>query len=223
MNSKEYSACIIRELRACSDAHNAVGMSAYMRNQFPFLGISTPRRRSIISAHIQQHKRPENPVEVAVLLWEQREREFQYAACDILAKCTKQLGVNDVPNLEPLITSKSWWDTVDYLVPKILAAILRNNRAVLKETCYRWITNENIWLQRSAIIIQLGYKDETDEELLFNLIYTRASSKEFFVQKGSGWALRQYSYQHPTAVREFITKYDTELSALTKREGGKYC
>jgi 3-methyladenine DNA glycosylase AlkD len=74
-----------------------------------------------------------------------------------------------------------------------------------------------MWLQRVSIIFQLSYKNDTDSALLFEYIRRLAGSKEFFIQKGAGWALRQYSRTNPEAVRAFIAA--TPLAPLTRREG----
>ena len=57
----------------------------------------------------------------------------------------------------------------------------------------KWIEDENIWLQRAAILYQLYYKEKTDEKRLFRYIVRRANSNEFFVQKAIGWVLREYA------------------------------
>jgi 3-methyladenine DNA glycosylase AlkD len=46
-----------------------------------------------------------------------------------------------------------------------------------------------------------------------------AGSKEFFLQKGAGWALRQLAKTNPEAVRAFVEK--TRLAPLTRREALK--
>jgi 3-methyladenine DNA glycosylase AlkD len=55
------------------------------------------------------------------------------------------------------------------------------------------------------------------------LILRRASSKEFFIRKGAGWALRELSKRDPQNVRAFLDENSVRLSPLTIREGGKYC
>jgi len=69
------------------------------------------------------------------------------------------------------------------------------------------------------MIFQLTYKDKTDSALMFRNITRLAGSKEFFLQKGAGWALRQYAKTNPEAVLEFVEK--TRLAPLTRREALK--
>ena len=70
-----------------------------------------------------------------------------------------------------------------------------------------------------ALIFQLKYKEKTDGVLLFNTVKRLAHSKEFFVQKGAGWALREYTRTNPESVVEFVK--NTVLPPLTRREALK--
>jgi 3-methyladenine DNA glycosylase AlkD len=81
----------------------------------------------------------------------------------------------------------------------------------------RWMASGNMWLQRVCIIFQLKYKTKTDYELLAKYILAVADSKEFFLRKAAGWALRDSSRHNPTFVVDFVGK-NPHLSPLTKRE-----
>lgn len=211
------------EFRPHADAQRAEAASAYMRHMFPFIGIPTPLRRQCVRTAVS-----DVPLidlrGVCDLLYQREEREYHYAAWDVacVPAWRRQLDLHDVPWLATFITRHAWWDTVDYLVPKIIGPILRSNRNALTSITNSWISDDNVWLQRAAIIVQLGWKAETHQELLFSHVLRRADSREFFVQKGAGWALREYSKTNPAAVRQFLDA-NPQLSNLTRREGGKYC
>ena len=85
----------------------------------------------------------------------------------------------------------------------------------------KWNNSTNMWLNRSAIIHQLKYRDKIDLELLFAVVESHIGSREFFINKASGWALRQASKFYPLEIKKFIDAHPN-LSNLTKREGGKY-
>ncbi|HWJ78257.1 MAG TPA: DNA alkylation repair protein [Niallia sp.] len=201
---------------------NAVPMAKYMKNHFSFLGIKTPLRRElmrqifsttgILKADIQ--------LDLIEALWEKDKREYQYAALDYLNKSLKKLDEQHLPFIEKLITTKSWWDTVDSLSPKAVGEIAKKHPNVIPETIDKWVQSENLWLRRAAILFQLKYKTETDENLLYRYILLNADSKEFFIQKAIGWVLREYSKTNPDSVRKFIT--ENELAKLSIREGSKY-
>ena len=46
-------------------------------------------------------------------------------------------------------------------------------------------------------------------------------SKEFFLRKGIGWALRQYAWTDPAEVRRYVRSNAAALSPLSQREALK--
>jgi 3-methyladenine DNA glycosylase AlkD len=79
--------------------------------------------------------------------------------------------------------------------------------------------SDNLWLNRSAIIFQLGYKEKTNSDLLFKECINHSNSKEFFIQKAIGWALREFAKTNPELVKSFVLK--TNLKPLSRREALK--
>jgi len=201
---------------------NAVPMAKYMKNQFPFLGIKTPARRKLMMLFYQESGILPEPFQedLVLALWEQEEREYQYAALDYIGRSLKKLGKRDLPLLEKLITTKSWWDTVDMLAQHPVGTIALKYPEVIPATIVGWAFGNHLWLQRAALLFQLKYKERTDEELLYTFIKYHSASKEFFIQKAIGWALREYSKTNPQSVRDFIA--NNELPKLSVREGSKY-
>lgn len=201
---------------------NAGPMEKYMKGHFPFLGIKTPLRRELEKQFFYESgilKEPFNQEFVAGL-WKMDEREYQYAALDYLEKSLKKLEKSDLEFVETLITTKSWWDTVDALSPKPVGEMAKKYPEVIGETIEKWASHDNLWLRRAAILFQLKYKQETNEEILYQNILKNAESKEFFIQKAIGWALREYSKTNPVSVNGFIE--ENKLAPLSVREGSKY-
>ena len=117
-----------------------------------------------------------------------------------------------MPWLVNLIVSKSWWDTVDVLSPHIMGYMFSTYPKLIPQYSDLWIEDENIWLQRSAILYQLHYKGGTDEERLFRYIIRRANSDEFFVQKAIGWVLREYAEKLTQSVKIICFKSPIKTS-----------
>jgi 3-methyladenine DNA glycosylase AlkD len=137
---------------------------------------------------------------------------------ETLQKVLKKHPQDCIYFLEELILTRSWWDTVDW-VNKLVGLHFKRFPELIQPTIARWMDSGNIWLQRVCMIFQLTYKEKTDEALLFDCVRKLATSKEFFLQKGAGWALRQYGKIRPEAVQAFLVKHP--VSALTKREAMK--
>ena len=115
---------------------------------------------------------------------------------------------------------KSWWDSVDTINSVCFKPYFQKFPENRYEITQKWIDSENIWLQRLSVICQLGLKDKTDVELLFGNILQLTESKEFFVQKAIGWALRDLARNQPELVKKFVAEND--LKPLSKREALKH-
>ena len=76
-----------------------------------------------------------------------------------------------------------------------------------------------MWLNRSAILFQLGYKQKTNAEFLFSECLKQSHSNEFFIKKAIGWALREYAKSNPEAVKEFVKTIN--LKPLSTKEALK--
>jgi 3-methyladenine DNA glycosylase AlkD len=199
---------------------NRPSMESYMKNHFQFLGIKTPKRRQLIKDFIQLHGLP-NDLSIIKEIWELEEREFQYVALDLLSKDYKKAEKERIEFYEQLITEKSWWDTVDTIAGILISLHFLRFPDLIASYTDKWIRSENMWLQRAAILHQLKFKQHTNEEKLFNHIKIVSSSKEFFIQKAIGWALREYSKTSPLSVRNFVTNNEEFLAPLSKREALK--
>jgi len=134
-------------------------------------------------------------------------------------RCRKNWGENALQQIHWLITTKSWWDTVDYLATNCLGHKLSNNHELAIPTASEWIESENLWVRRSAILFQLKYKEKTDTKLLSYLINRTAHEKDFFIKKAIGWSLRQYARIDPVWVKDLVK--NTPLQALSRREALK--
>jgi 3-methyladenine DNA glycosylase AlkD len=204
-----------------SNEKEAKGMKAYMLNQFEFYGIKTPQRDVLVKAflkteRIQQYKELE---QIVKYMWSQKEREWQYAAIDLLASHITLWRSSTINLLEYCLTHKSWWDTVDGVgsdwLPKYFSVFSEKQIPVTQ----KWNRSTNLWLQRSSILFQRSYKKNTNTQLLAEYILRHQSSKEFFIQKAIGWALREYSKTNPKWVKSFVESND--LAPLSKREALK--
>jgi 3-methyladenine DNA glycosylase AlkD len=215
----------IEQLTALFEEHrnddNAGPMRKYMKDHFPFLGIKSPLRKELEKQFFKETGilKEEFNKDFVVGLWEKDEREYQYTAITYTGKFIKKLPKDAIQFLERLITTKSWWDSVDSIAP-LVGELARKYPELVEETINHWSVDENYWLRRVAILFQLKYKQQTNEALLYDYMVKNADSKEFFLQKAIGWALREYSKTSPESVKAFIE--GNQLAPLSIREGSKY-
>jgi 3-methyladenine DNA glycosylase AlkD len=207
---------------AARDPGAAAPMRAYMRDQFPFLGIPTTRRRPLSREVLAGLPRPaeDDLRAVAVACWELEEREYQYFACDWLRRHAAVCSPGFLDTARALIITKSWWDTVDALAARVVGPIVARHPATVP-TMDIWLVDENMWLARTAILHQLTYAERTDADRLFRYCLARAGHNDFFIRKAIGWALRQYAKTDPAAVRSFVSAHAGQLSPLSRNEALK--
>lgn len=214
----QYSKAITKLYSKYGSKKEAVPMKKYMRNQFEFFGIKSPLRKEITREFIKKNGVP--PVEDAETiikeLYKLPQRELHYFACGLVYRLKKSWRKKDIKLIEWLILHKSWWDTVDFIASNLAGEYFRKFPEKTKTIIKKWQESPNMWLNRSAIIFQLGYKHLTDEKLLFQNIKRHAASDEFFHRKAIGWALREYTRTNPKAVIEFVK--NNELKPLSKKE-----
>lgn len=206
-----------------SNSENAFYMKKYMKNKFDYYGIKSPLRKEISKQYLKKENLPPiNEFEKVIKeLWNEPQRELQYFAMELLFKYSKQLEQEQYLIFEHLLTNKSWWDTIDYIAANLVGNHFKKYPHLTSTVGKRWIESDNMWLNRTAILFQLKYKQATDEKLLSEYILIHASSKEFFIRKAIGWALREYSKTNSQSVIMFVHKYDKVLSGLSKREALK--
>ncbi len=197
-------------------------MRSYMRDRFEFVGVKTPQRRRASKQLVTASKRLDldGLVELVDELRARPERELHYVASDVLRANDGRLPPELIEPIRRWITTDAWWDTVDAIASPTVGTMVRSHPSLV-DVMDEWIDAE-LWLARTAIIHQLRFGGDTDEERLFRYARRRADDPEFFIRKGIGWALRQYARTAPEAVRTFVDAHRDELAPLTVREATKH-
>lgn len=211
---------IFQELKEVANPEDAIHMKAYMKDQFEFLGVKTPVRRQVSKIFFKKNHKSTIDWKFINQAWENPYREMQYVVLDYLQLKQTSLASNDLTKVKKLAQTKPWWDTIDFLCRSVGYICLHYPET--KKIVLNWSTDEDIWLRRLAIEHQLLQKEETDVQLLEQILINNLNQIEFFINKAIGWALRDYSKTNPDWVREFIEKYKDRLSKLSIKEGSKY-
>lgn len=202
-----------------SNRELAVPMENYMKNNFSFLGLKTEKRREIFKLIYEQNKAEikSNYRTIAWELFQMKEREFHQVAIDLLVKeFKKNYVLEDIQLIEKLIIKNSWWDSVDTIAKYILGGYLLQFPSETLKVIERFSNSKNMWLNRSAILFQLSYKEKTNFEILKSECEKHKHSNEFFIQKAIGWALRDYSRFNPNGVADYVNT--TSLKPLSRKE-----
>ena len=217
---------VISALHKVADPERARQQQAYMKSSMPYLGIPVPLCRRIATGVFKVHPIPNAHTweEVILHLWRSAEhREERYAAIDLLhfRRYEEWLAPTRLPMIEEMVVTGAWWDFIDGIAARGVGRMLANHPRSMKTVMRDWARDDDIWKRRVAILCQLKARESTDKTLLVDTIMPSIGSTEFFLRKGIGWALREYSKTDPDWVREFVSDRP-DLSGLTRREALKH-
>ena len=247
-------------LRAAADPRRAAPMQAYMKSGMPFFGVDAPGQRRVWKAAFAACPIAtfEDWQAIVLALWrDARFREERYGAIALAGhRAYRSFRTRAaIPMLEEMIVTGAWWDLVDALATNHLGDVLRNERAAgrgaaMERRLRTWAAGDNLWKRRAAILAQIGFKRDTDVELLHACIapslldpvrktssaaprskmQRRAAASasvrdirhDFFIRKAIGWALRQHARIAPAEVRQYVEAHASRLSPLSVREALKH-
>jgi 3-methyladenine DNA glycosylase AlkD len=233
-----------RRLRGLADPARAKPMQRYMKSSMPFLGVSAPALRAVCRDAMTAHRLDsfDEWFGAVLALWRDAEyREERHAAITI-ADDTRYASYRTrqaIPMIEEMIVTGAWWDYVDALATHHLGDVLAAERragrgAAMRRLLLQWARGDNLWKRRAAMLCQIGFKKDTDVELLFACVEpslfdagskgarpTKDIRHDFFIRKAIGWALRQYAWVHPDEVKRYVAANRVRLSPLSMREALK--
>ena len=220
VNRQQYIALFGEALLEAGDPIRAEKQHAYTRHQFAYYGLIAPKWVGIAKEiFATQGMYTGKPLEQFILgCFDQEYRELHFVGLQMMERMLKHQNKSWIRVLEKTIITQSWWDSVDWIA-KLVGFHFKAYPELQHIYMRKWIVSDNMWLQRVAIIHQLFYREQTDEKLLFEMILHVADSKEFFLRKACGWALRQHAKVYPEHVAVFVDNH--ALSGLTVREAKK--
>lgn len=218
ISPQKYVQRLKTEMEAIADWEYAEAQANYLRNKFELFGIKAKPRQEIIKRLMKEVGvyHGDELTHYLEACYGEPYRDLHYAAVHMVEKVIKEQSEDFIDTLEWLIVENSWWDTVDSLAKQVGIHFNKYPNQI-KPYTEKWITGDNMWLQRVAIIFQLFYKKNTDTALLFDYIRRKKDSQEFFIQKAMGWALRQHTRTDAQAVIDFVEQ-EGNLPRLTVKE-----
>jgi 3-methyladenine DNA glycosylase AlkD len=211
------------ELARVADPRKAPRMQAYMKSAMPYHGVPSPILKAVARALFADLPLPsvDRWGRHVLEVWRGASfREERYAALVLAGdRRARAFQTPDLlPLYEELIVTGAWWDYVDEVASRRIGPILLAHPAELAPAMRSWSQSGDLWKRRASIISQLRFKGQTDLRLLCDCIGPSIGSREFFLRKAIGWALREYAKTDPEKVRRYVTEHEAALSGLSKRE-----
>jgi 3-methyladenine DNA glycosylase AlkD len=215
-----------KALKQAGDPARAPAMQAYMKSAMLYHGVPTPLLREVCKAtfaDVEFATAAQWRAQVLEIWRGARFREERYAALHLAGdqRWRPFQTPSAMKMYEELIVTGAWWDYVDDIASHRVGAILRDYPAPMRRKMLAWSKSADLWKRRTSILCQLSFKAETDLELLYACIEPSLGSREFFLQKAIGWALRQYAWTDGAEIQKYVRRNRTRLSALSCREALK--
>jgi len=215
-----------RELHRVAQPAKAKPMQAYMKSDMPYHGVPTPIADKVFKSVLNavEFPDPEAWQRAILYIWRNaRFREERYAAIALARqrRFAKYQTIESLPMFEEMIVTGAWWDFVDTIAAHGIGGLLRTNTRPMRRAMLQWSRSTNMWKRRTSILCQLTFKQDTDLTLLYACIEPSIGSKEFFLRKAIGWALRQYAWTNPGEIRRYVAENAGRLSPLSQREALK--
>lgn len=195
-------------------------MATYMQDRFEFLGIPKTKLKEYTKPFLHTARKMPFDWGFVDICWSKSYREAQYIGVQYILMFKTRMTTKDLRHIKYLITNKSWWETADSLDAVVGAIVKKDSK--LKKVMLEWSLSNDIWLRRVAIDFQQKYKEDTDKDLLAEIIINNLGSEEFFINKAIGWSLRDYSNVNPKWVEDFITDNEIRMNKLSIKEARKY-
>lgn len=198
-----------------------------MKSEMPYHGVPSPELANICRRLFDPLEFPSAPPWTAatLFLWRNAEfREERYAAFAFSGVRSAQpfQTLRAMPMYEEMIVTGAWWDYVDGLAANRLGPILRRFPTPMARRMRSWSRSSDLWKRRTSIICQLRFGADTDRALLYDCIEPSLDSREFFLRKAIGWALRQYARVEPVEVARYVQRMGARLSPLSRREAVRH-
>ena len=198
-----------------------------MKSTMPYLGVTSVPLREVCRAAFAEWGLDafDDWRDTARALWfEASFREERYTALELVGarRYAAFRTLDALPLYRELVVAGAWWDLVDGLATHETGDLLRAYPDEMRPRLVEWSVGDDMWLRRTSIICQVGFKRGTDRDLLYTCIEPSLDSREFFLRKAIGWALREYAKAEPEAVRAYVEANAARLSGLSKREALKH-
>lgn len=194
-----------RQLQKLSDKQFAKDIKRYIKSPYEFYGIRVPEIRDMAKRLHDEHSLNDF-YKIFNKLWKSGYHEEMSLALYTLQLYEKKFDFETWEFLEPKLRDIKSWDQIDCvsssLTGKILLKYPRLERELLKLS-----RDKNFWMRRIAIVSTLPLIKKGEIGLTMRLAEKYVYDREPYIQKATGWMLREAGKQKPEIIKKFILKH----------------
>lgn len=196
---------IKRELKRLSDKEFAEDIKTYIKSTHKFYGIKVPELRTLAKRLHKEHFLKDF-YKVFNKLWKSGYHEEMSLAIYTLQLYEKEFNIETWNFLKPKLKDLKSWDQVDavssFVIGKILIKYPQLEKEILKLSKSR-----DMWSRRIAIVSTLPLIKKGETKLAMRLIGDYVYDEENYIQKATGWMIREVGNKKPEIAKRFILKH----------------
>ncbi|MDP3026273.1 MAG: DNA alkylation repair protein [Nanoarchaeota archaeon] len=209
-----------RQLKKLSDKQFAENIKRYLKSPYEFYGIHVPEIRTM-AKHLYEEHELKDFYKIFNRLWNSGYHEEMSLALYTLQLYEEEFDITTFQFLKPKLNDIKSWDQIDAVSSSIIGKILLKDSRLEKDII-RLSKSKNFWMRRIAIVSTLPQIKRGNIRLTMKLAEDYIHDTEPYIQKATGWMLREAGKQNPEVVKNFILKHmrmpPIAFSYATERE-----
>lgn len=203
------------EMHSLKNSSKAEIVKKYLKSPYSFYGITVPQLRTIAKQY--KHLSVRDTFSLFDQLWNSGNHEEMNLALYLLSNHKKNFNLEfwDFLLSPNRIEKFKTWDHVDEACSHTLGEILVSN-SHLNPEIKKMAESRNPWIRRISIVSQYPSIKKSKLQLTFLLAEKLVYDEDIYVQKATGWMLREAGKKNSSQLREFINMHkDMKPAALS--------
>jgi 3-methyladenine DNA glycosylase AlkD len=196
---------IRKQLKKLSDKQFASDIKRYIKSPYEFYGVRVPEIRTL-AKRLHEERNLKDFYKTFDKLWESGYHEEMSLALYALQLYEQEFDMKTWKFLKPRLKEIHTWDQIDAVSSFIIGKILLKHPKLEKELL-KLSKSDNFWMRRIAIVSTLPRIKTGDVKLTMKLAEDYIEDEEPYIQKATGWMLREAGKKDPEIVKRFILKH----------------
>ncbi len=195
---------IKKQLKKLSDKQFAEDVKKYIRSPYEFYGIRAPELRTL-AKKLHEEYILKDFYKTFDKLWGSGYHEEMSLAIYALQLYGDEFDLKTWKFIKPKLKDMKSWDQIDAISTRVVGKILLKYPVFEKEIL-KLSENKDFWMRRIAIVSTLPLVKKGNIKLSMKLAEKYIADKQPYIQKATGWVLREAGKEKPKQVGKFILK-----------------
>lgn len=220
MSDDSYLDEVLNALRAIGNPRLGLHTPKDRRSELKYCGVRVPNRRKRVQQGFSfSSGAPDEVLATWDDLWKTSDNgDVMHCALDY---CRSQIRKTVNPNWWPIL--RTWinrvenWAHADDL-SGIYARFLATDQEAVLPQIRDWIASQDLWTRRVGLVSTIRYTGKNavflSPKLAFSLVEPTLDDHRYYVQKGTGWVLRELQQVYPHDFEVFLNIHLDRMGAI---------